>query len=291
MKSGDDRSFGWWYFQHVSDEFAIVVTVQATNILGGGRGSPRMSVHFYDVGGTARESWAVPIDRISLAEDGRLSVDDIVAEQEDGLRIRVGTAALSLDIRMGRSCGPWGPVDGEIASSHGGARSARWQVRLPHGPSRAWIAFAGAEHRAAGHAYHDRNWGTLPMSEAFRRWSWATVVIADSTLVAARLVHSSGEVRTHSNGRWEELAEWLARSEAQGAAHSADAEGARHFREAFGYDGYARPARLVKAKSYVEPAASAEYHRWLLVGTDQGRARICGVAESAVLQGSSEERP
>ncbi|MEV1143906.1 hypothetical protein [Micromonospora sp. NPDC049799] len=286
VEERNEGPFEWWYFQHVSTDFVVVVTAQVTNILGGGRNSPRLSVSFYHLDAPVSASWAIPIRRLSLNWDGYLSVDRHVVERNDGFDIHVVADGMTLDVQIDKSSDPWGPRDDEIATSSAGGRSAKWRVRLPRGKSQARIEFAGRRFKGAGYAYHDRNWGTLPIFDVFSGWSWATVVAADSTLVIARLINSSGNVGILSNGRSKEFEEWFGRAEDPNTALSVDAELPRTFEEAFGCEGAAGRIRLVKAKTYVAPSYGVAYYRWLLVGTDREQLRICGVAEAARLQGS-----
>lgn len=105
-----------------------------------------------------------------------------------------------------------------------------WFPVIPHG--RATVELDSPRLRFTGSAYHDANWGSVPLEDTFDSWTWSRTPVGDRTVVdydvvlrggervgASISINRSGVVRSESPAPWSTLPRtfWRIDREARGA--------------------------------------------------------------------------
>ena len=175
-------AYRWYYVDVVAGDFTAVFIFMIGSVF-----SARYSA--------ARERGALPVAHsavnFALYEKGArrcwvLSEYPAARVERDGDTLRIGESFFSYDARGNLSArvvdrsSPWGrPIDARLEVTVGAASAA--PIQLIEGASHFWhpISPRGRarvtlpQHTLDGHAYHDGNFGSVPLGTDCRGWDWA----------------------------------------------------------------------------------------------------------------------
>ncbi len=190
------HGFEWWYIQLTAPNFAAVVVIHPTSMMGGPAAAPYVSVTMI-TGGRVRE-YRIPFDARSMSWTARrqILISDLVQESDQGWRLSLGGRDWHLSADIQRRAEPWRGLDSLLVRTDTG-HEMHWAVPMPRGEWTGELAIHGGRSRLSGLAYQDWNWGSSHLHTFVADWSWYCTADAESSTLGAVVRAASGGKRTY----------------------------------------------------------------------------------------------
>lgn len=183
-------SWEWWYFDSILDDGSQAVIqfftkdnphISAVEI------HPMLRITITAPDGTKYSSSVkVPADQARIATDGcdvSYGPHRFAGDLTD-YRIQVApTEGLSADIHLHSAAKPFRPGTAYFSFSDDDSLFYTWFCVVPAGEVTGTLTYGGQTHQIHGRGYHDHQWGTIPVIEAWNHWTWSRQSFDDHAIL------------------------------------------------------------------------------------------------------------
>lgn len=192
---GSAGTWEWWYFDAILDDGTAVVIqfFTTTNQAAGKTGDhPNLKIKITLPDGTAVEdALEARADQSSFGIDAcnvRIGPHSFVGDLHD-YRIRVEpTNGVGADLTLTSQATPYRPGTAYFGFGDHDERYYTWLCAVPKGEVSGTITFNGRTVDVHGFGYHDHQWGTIGIFEAWNNWLWARQRFDDYTVLVFDMV-------------------------------------------------------------------------------------------------------
>lgn len=180
-RSEEQGYFEWWYFHFVQtngDVFNIVL--HETDIFGHAR-LPYISMSILPRGGKPKYFRTEVKTGIHVGSS-YLEVGNLIQETKEAIRISVVfSESTSLELIIHKALPPLALNDGVLYQTNPEHQS-HWLVEVARAEYQGTLTLEGQTQEIKGIAYHDHQWGNVPIQDFVQDWIWG---------------HFSDEIQTH----------------------------------------------------------------------------------------------
>lgn len=185
-------TFEWWYFEAHADDGTLIIIIFFTKpmIKIDGPPAPFVNVRIITPEGKTHRVEAACDANAFEAERERCRVAVGVNRATGdlaGYNLRIDIDTVRCDLAFTPLAPAWRPGTGKIYFGRAEDRYFGWVVPMPSGTVTGSLEIAGDPRSVKGSGYHDHNWGTIPMTEAWNSWWWSRARVGDFTVLAAEL--------------------------------------------------------------------------------------------------------
>ena len=186
--------YEWWYFHFLSaDGTAINMVLHETDIFGL-QADPYISLTVLLPGQAPRYvRRPLPMNAFQRAQPLLQVGDGLFRETDASIQFNV---PFGDGVRFAGRIAIAGPPliieDGLLYVDEVTGRSSHWVVPVPHGRFVALLALEGRQHRLEGVAYHDHQWGSLPIQEFVSDWIWGHFAVEGQALLFFQILTQHG---------------------------------------------------------------------------------------------------
>lgn len=187
--------FDWWYFDGVSNDgqsSIVVVFYRSTQAIF----LPVSSVDYVEVsiafpnGSIFDESFPASFSSVTTTSFGASGVWGTTASFQGTPDLSIYTITLNTGVVQGtfslRSIAPAHYPDGHPPGSQASTFVSPllgWVNAIPAGTANCKIVVQGQPFSFTGVGYHDKNWGSLLLSETITSWYWGHATVGDFSIV------------------------------------------------------------------------------------------------------------
>lgn len=178
--------FEWWYFHLIADGGWYLNFILHTTDMFAMNRQPYMSMSVLRVSQKAmyfRRSFTecpVIFGATALLADG---LGCTISESDAAVNFDLSFPGASIVGTMRRTSPGVVFGDGALHRDRPTGKANYWIVPVPSAPFNAVLDLGGTKQPLRGTAYHDHNWGTVPIQDAFSGWMWGHMTFDDGSLV------------------------------------------------------------------------------------------------------------
>ena len=172
--------YEWWYFHFVAEDGTAVNMVLHETDIFGLRQEPYLSLSIL-LPGREPQYFRRNLTGVEIAQERpHLRVGEgLISETEQAMTFDISFSGGDSHSSAGRFSGEIVKLAPPLAIDRGvlyqdavTGRSSHWVVQVPHSTFTAILQLGGQALRLAGTAYHDHQWGTLPLQAFVSDWVW-----------------------------------------------------------------------------------------------------------------------